>query len=232
MKKIVLIALIAVLGSVACKKYKVAPAPDTEPIIFPDTSAKVMFINASPNSVPVDFLANAVRIYQTSLAYPNTTQYIKYKPDSTLFKANVTGTAVEIISTKKFLSKKKAYSFFLIDNISNKAHLFLEDDLETPAAGKAKVRFIHLSPDSPAFDIATTGGVVFVSNKAFKSTTGFVNLNVGDYNFELRLVGTSTVQYAIPKMTLEEGKLYTLFIKGYANGTNLQSFGTQLINNN
>jgi Domain of unknown function (DUF4397) len=232
MKKIVLIALIVLFGSAACKKYTAAPVPNTEPIIYPDTSAKVMFINASPNSVPVDFLVNAVRIYQTNLAYPSTTPYIKFKPDSTLFKANVTGTTVEIISTKKFLSKKKAYSFYLVDNISNKAHLFLEDDLETPTTGKTKVRFIHLSPDSPAFDIATTGGIVFVSNKAFKSATGFLNLNSGDYNFELRLAGTSTVQYALPKMTLEEGKLYTLFIKGYANGTNLQSFGTQLINNN
>ena len=101
-----------------------------------------------------------------------------------------------------------------------------------PAAGKAHVRFVHLSPNAPAVDVAvaSSGAVVF-SNKSFKDATAFTPLDAGDYNLDVRVAGTSTVALVLPTITLEAGKIYTVFAKGFLGGAGAQALGAQIIVN-
>ena len=84
-------------------------------------------------------------------------------------------------------------------------------DLTAPAAGKAHVRFIHLSPDAPAVDITLSDGTVLFGNYEFKQATGFTPLDAATYNLQVSLAGTSTVVLDRPGITLEDGKIYTVF---------------------
>ncbi|HAD33406.1 MAG TPA: cell wall anchor protein, partial [Chitinophagaceae bacterium] len=98
--------------------------------------------------------------------------------------------------------------------------------------GKAHVRFVHLSPDAPAVDVAVTGGSVVFANKAFKTYTAFTPLDAGTYNLEVRVAGTSTVALPLPGIALTAGKIYTVFAKGFLGGTGAQALGAQIIVNN
>jgi hypothetical protein len=106
------------------------------------------------------------------------------------------------------------------------------DDLTTPAAGKAHVRFIHLSPDAPAVDIAVVGGPVVFPNSSFKQASAFTPLAAGTYNLEVRVAGTSTVALTLPPITVADGKIYTVFAKGFLSGTGTQALGAEIIVNN
>lgn len=108
----------------------------------------------------------------------------------------------------------------------------LTDDLTAPASGKAHVRFVHLSPNAPAVDVAVTGGAVVFGNKSFKDYTAFTPLDAGTYNLEVRVAGTSTVALPLPGITLQAGKIYTVFAKGFLGGTGSQALGAQIIANN
>jgi hypothetical protein len=127
---------------------------------------------------------------------------------------------------------RAAYSVFAVNTVANIEPLLLTDDLTRPAAGKAHVRFVHLSPNAPAVDIAVAGGgpVVF-GNKAFKDYTPFTPLPAASYDLEVRLAGTNTVVLPLPGIKLEAGKIYTVFAKGLVGGTGAQALGAQIIVN-
>jgi Domain of unknown function (DUF4397) len=231
-----LLAIFIVLINInaACRKVKPAEIPDIPIVPVVDSFPRVMFINASPNAPGFDILVNDVKVDDNKVNYPNNTGYKKVKLDSNNIKVNIAGSTFTYFSEIKYLSKNVRYSFFIADSISKKSHLFLTDDLSAPNAGKAKVRFMHLSPNTPALDIivASNGNVLF-GNRSFKSATGFTNLTAGNYNFELKLAGTSTVKYVAPAVNFEDGKIYTFFIKGFSNAANAgESLGVQVINHN
>jgi len=93
------------------------------------------------------------------------------------------------------------------------------------------VRFVHLSPDAPAVDIAVTGGGVVFGDVAFREFLGFTPLDAGTYNLEVRLAGTPTVVLPLPGITLEAGKIYTVFARGFVGGSGAQALGAEIIVN-
>jgi len=68
-------------------------------------------------------------------------------------------------------------------------------------------------------------------NVAFKAGTAFTPLDAGTYKLDVRLAGTSTVALPLADITLEAGKIYTVYAKGTLLGTGDQALGAQIIVN-
>lgn len=198
----------------------------------PITYSNVMVIHASPDAPGVDLLVDDVKVNTQPLTYPNNTGYLDAETGTRNIKVNVAGTTTTVINGDLDMEVDKYYSVFAVDQVSEITALALEDDLTAPAAGKAHVRFVHLSPDAPAVDVAvaSSGAVVF-SDIAFKESTVFTPLDAGTYNLDVRVAGTSTVALVLPPVTLEAGKIYTVFAKGFLEGTGAQALGAELIIN-
>jgi hypothetical protein len=192
--------------------------------------AKVMAIHASPDAPGVDLLVDDA-VAGTNLTYPNNTGYLNVNGGSRSIKVNVTGTGTSVISATLTLYAGAAYSVFATDSVSHISPLVLLDNLTAPAPGKAHIRFVHLSPNAPAVDVALQGGAVVFGNRAFRESTDFMPLDAGTYNLEVRLAGTSTVVLPLPNVTLQAGKIYTVFAKGFVGGSGTQALGAQIIAN-
>jgi hypothetical protein len=147
-------------------------------------------------------------------------------------KVNVAGTATTVINADLPVTAGGNYSVFANGQVASINALVLADDLTTPAAGKAHVRFIHLSPDAPAVDVAVTGGPVLFADKSFRQYTAFTPVDSGTYDLEVRPAGSSTVVLALPGVTLQNGKIYTVFARGLLGGSGAQALGAQIIVNN
>jgi hypothetical protein len=199
----------------------------------PETpQARVLVTHASPDAPGVDLLVDNTKVNSAPLNFPSNTGYLSVNSGIRNIKVNVAGTTTSVINADITFEKDKNYSIFAVDAVSKISAIALEDDLTAPAAGKAHVRFVHLSPDAPAVDIAvaSSGAVVF-PNTAFKQATGFTPLNAGTYNLDVRVAGTSTVALVLPAITLEAGKIYTVFAKGFLAGTGAQQLGAEIIVN-
>lgn len=196
------------------------------------TYANVLVTHASPNAPGVDLLVDGSKQNSAALSFPSNTGYLKVETGSRNVKVNVSGTSTTVINADLALEKDKNYSVFAIDSVSKISALVLTDDLTAPASGKAHVRFVHLSPDAPAVDVAvaSSGAVVF-GNKSFKEYTAFTPLDAGTYNLDVRVAGTSTVALVLPAITLESGKIYTVFAKGFLGGSGAQALGAEIIVN-
>ncbi|HLP52888.1 MAG TPA: DUF4397 domain-containing protein [Chitinophagales bacterium] len=196
------------------------------------SNANVLVTHASPDAPGVDLLVDDAKQNSAALTFPNNTGYLQVTSGTRNIKVNVTGTATTVIEADLNLEKDKNYSVFAVDSVSKISAVVLTDDLTAPAAGKAHVRFVHLSPNAPAVDVAVaSSGTVVFGNKAFKEYTAFTPLDAGTYNLDVRVAGTSTVALVLPAITLESGKIYTVYAKGFLGGSGSQALGAEIIVN-
>jgi hypothetical protein len=203
-------------------------------------TAKVNVVHASPNAPGVDLLVDGAKVNTSPLTFPNNTGYLSVNAGARNFKVNVAGTATTVIDVTPTLTKNANYTVFAIDSVSKISPLLLVDDLTAPAAGKAHVRFVHLSPNAPAVDVSVEGqlaGAGLFLNRTFNKTItpaqyAFTPVDAGTYDLEVRVAGTTDVALSLPGIVLTAGKIYTVFAKGFLGGAGAQELGAGIIVNN
>jgi hypothetical protein len=220
-----LIAMVTALAVTGC-----GDDDDSNPMA-PAAQARVMAVHASPDAPAVDLLVDNA-VVGTGLTFPNNTGYLSLGAGAHNVKVNVSGTSTTVINADVTVSAGSNYSVFACDSVSQISAIVLADDLTAPAAGKAHVRFVHLSPNAPAVDVAVAGGPVVFANTAFKGFSAFTPVDAGTYNLEVRPAGTGTVVLALNGVALQAGKIYTVFARGFVGGSGAQELGAQIIVNN
>lgn len=215
--KIMLLAVLPTMVLTSCDNDD----DDDMPVI---ETANVMVVHASPDAPGVDLLVDNTKVNDAALTFPDNTEYLDVAAGRRNIKVNAAGTTTSVIDANLDLERDENYSVFAIDRLANIEPLVLVDDLTAPASGRAHIRFVHLSPDAPAVDIAITGGDVLISNRSFKSATDFIPVDAGSYNLEVRVAGTDQVALPLPNIQLASGRIYTIFASGFlmppANNTN------------
>ena len=209
----------------ACDKDK------SKPGIVRGNSANVMAVHASPDASGVSFFLGDTKITTAALTYGDHTAYVstpagKKKAE---FKGGANNTS--IASTDLDLADKKNYTIFLAGPVAAATVIAVEDDLTAPGAGKAKVRFVNLSPDDTKLDIRKKGGDKLATSREYKSVSNFMEVPTGAAVYEI-LDPSNTVLFATPELNLQEGKIYTIWIKGSANGVGDAALGTNIIQHN
>ncbi len=225
--RLTLVALVAVsaFAAAGCSddgdKNPLAPTPQ----------ARVMAVHASPDAPAVDLLVDG-SVAGNGLSFPNSTGYLAVNAGTRNVKVNVAGTTTTVINADLPVGAGGNYTVFASGPVASIGALVLEDDLTAPATGKAHVRFVHLSPDAPAVDVAVTGGPVLFPNKAFREYSAFTPVDAGTYDLEVRLANTATVVLPLPGIALQAGRIYTVFARGFVGGAGAQAPGAQIIANN
>lgn len=227
MKKWMKLLLLAVLPAVAL----VSCDDESDDVVL--NEADVMVVHASPDAPAVDLLINNTKVNTSPLTYPNNTGYLSVPSGTQNIKVNAAGTSTTVIDANVDLEPDGDYTIFAYNTLDNIEALVLEDDLSDPADDMAHVRFVHLSPDAPAVDIAVQGGGVLFSNSSFRSATDFTPVPAGTYTLEVRPAGTTTAVLTIPNVELDDDNIYTIFAKGFLNppAGNMNALGAEVIQN-
>lgn len=210
MKKLALLTML----TLTIASFVVAPA-------FAANSAMVRVMHASPDAPAVDVCVNGNAAF-SNLAFPEATQYAELPAgsyDVAVYAAGTNCTGTAVIDAKGLALEAKPYTVLAIGNLAEIKPLVLVDNLAKPEAGKAHVRFVHASPDTPAVDITTKDGTKIFPNIAFGSATEFTPVPAGSYDLQARVAGTDTVGLDVPGVTLQDGKIYTIVATGLLNGT-------------
>jgi hypothetical protein len=198
----------------------------------PPGNARVMVVHASPDAPGVDLFVDNVRV-DSNLTFLQNTGYLTVTAGLRTVKVTATGSNTVVIQGPVPVTAGMVYSVFATDSLASITPLLLIDTLTTPAAGKAHVRFLHLSPNAPAVDITLEDGTVVFGNRAFGEHTAFTPLDAGAYVLQVRLAGTSTVVLTLPSITLTAGKIYTVYAKGFVGvSSGAQALGAEIIENN
>ncbi len=82
-----------------------------------------------------------------------------------------------------------------------------------PGTGKARVRFVNLNIDNAAVDVLSNF-TKSVGNLAYLGASPYQDLDAGTYTFAFNTSNANVVVATTDTLTLETGKVYTLFLFG------------------
>ena len=194
----------------------------------------VAALNAVPGSEGLDIGLDNNQLNHRVFAYGDTIPYLNAWPGRRLVRVFEVDrgptTAPEAQGTVDFIPGK-FYSLYVV-GYEDIELMTTEDDLSSPGEGRAKIRFINLSPDAPSLDFgATSIDTLLASDRKFKSVTRFSTFDAGEaYTFHIMEHNSDQVLHAFD-FTPESNMIYTVWAKGLFAPTDneLLDFGHGII---
>ncbi|HMJ70873.1 MAG TPA: DUF4397 domain-containing protein [Cyclobacteriaceae bacterium] len=189
-------------------------SPELPPVAY------VSLYNASPNSPGLSIMVDRKVINNNSFDYSDHTGYLRFLTGERMLEFGPYGANNVVADTTVKFEDGKAYSVFVVDNYDKADVLVLSDDTSEPASGKAKVRFLNLSPDAPDVDLAIAGtdsasdSAVFTS-QSFKEKSEFIEVEAKNYDFKVKMASGSDVLLTVPNATFQDGWSYTILVRGF-----------------
>jgi hypothetical protein len=109
--------------------------------------------------------------------------------------------------------------------------IFTIDTSSSSTPGRGKIRFINASPRSMGLDVTANGTLAF-TNRTFKSVSKFIEIAPGNYDFIITPTGVpANVLKTIPRVSIQDGKLYTIYSYGMVGRVDSAAFGGGVIAN-
>ncbi|MFD2670611.1 DUF4397 domain-containing protein [Marinicrinis sediminis] len=183
--------------------------------------AMVRVVHASPDAPEVDVYVDGNAVL-TKVPYKTASQYLALPAGShevKVYASSANGSGDPVIAATLDLAAGQKYTVAAVGKLAEIAPVVL-NDATSVSNGKAKVRFVHASPDAPAVDVALKGGDAVFANASFKDAADYMELDPGTLDLEVRPAGdSSTVVLPLPGVTFEANTAYTVMAIGLANGT-------------
>ncbi len=207
---VVVLSGIAILSS--CLKTYVDPRIST--------SAHTVFVNTVPDALQYTFYLDNFRVSNQAISFTYALPFIYVTAGSKKIDLIVRNTTTSVASDT-ILFKSTNYYVVFATGKEKLEFVVLEDapaNLLSPPTGKAKVRLLNLSPDSPNIDLVVSGagGATLFTNLSYKSNTDFIIMDPGAYDLDFRETGTTVVKYT-KHVNIEPNKLHNLFVIGAWN---------------
>lgn len=216
-----LLVAIGTLAITSCKKQEVAVT----------SISYLRVINASPTLSTFDAYVNAAKTNTAPLPFGGTIKYGQLAPNQYEVKITVANDIDPLFTKSVTLAKDLAYSYYLIDKGANLDGLLITDVMSNTAVDKAYVKFINLSPDAPALSLNILDGASLASNKAYKTTSEFVAVDVKTQTFQIK-DAAGVVKASLVDEQIQGGRYYTIIARGLFNpGNNERGFSAQAIIN-
>lgn len=186
--------------------------------------AQYMFINAAPDvAAGLDFYVGDLKQNILPISFGSNTIYNSTTPGNKAITVRIAGQQT-IFSTNNYnvsdlRDQPARYTLLAVNKIQNAELVWIQDNLTTPASGKAHLRIIHASADAPAVNafIGTATTALYSSAIAYKSATNFIALDATllgtSYSIQIRNAATNAVVRTQP-MTAVAGKIYTIVVRG------------------
>src|SRR5690606_19633776 len=98
--------------------------------------------------------------------------------------------------------------------------LIVEDELDSPASGKALVRLIHLSPDAPEVNLQIgEDDEDLFENQGYRGLSDFVEVEAGRLDLNLVAAEDGASLVTAQSVNIREGRIYTLVVRGYMDSS-------------
>lgn len=191
----------------------------------PELQSAVNIVNATIGMPQIAFFINRSRVQGDPLKYTNESGYFITFPGAREFDVAADGISDYILKTSFSFKQNTYHTVFITGESSSISALFTNDDLTNPPTGKAKIRFVHLSPDAGNLLLGVKNGSTLFPDQAYKSASQFVNLDPGVYDLQLKSA-TGTVLLE-KNVTVTAGIIYTAWANGMRAGISNSPLGLQ-----
>jgi hypothetical protein len=173
--------------------------------------AKVRVLHLSPDAPKIDVYVDGTSTL-TTVPFKTATKHAQVSAGTHTVEIRPAGSANgNPLATKRAtLAADAAYTLAAVGPAAKLQIMVLKDDFTAPPAGKAKLRGIDASPQSPPIDIAIAGGPVLFRNLTFPEATPFATVEAGSMALEVRMAGTEQVVFKSGARPLPAGAILTV----------------------
>ena len=191
--------------------------------LSPDMGPVNLFINynqVNANGNPFVFEIDHGYFYVSSIDTP-------YQIRSAL----TSGTP--IFSRDDILKPGAKYSLYIVGSVGDGSDttIFTVDTAGAPPIGLGKLRFVDASPSATTGPDIYANGTLAFSSVPYKKSSSYLELPVGNYDIQIDAPGTRSVLKEIPQVTIQEGRVYTVYTYGYTTRTDSAAFSAAVITN-
>lgn len=214
MRKPVVLLVLALLGSALAQDPLAPPGPN---------DALVRFVHLVPDGPRIDVSVGDQKIFE-ELSYKDTAAYLPVVAGEVTFGVSQGSSqpGAKLLEAKARLEKGKRYTIVVLGSAQGpKAQVF--DDPFKALPGQALVRVIQVSADTPVMDVAAKGGPVLFKGIASGKGSEYTPVRAMTYDLEVRPAGRNEVVLSLPGISLQAGRVYTVFVAGNAADKTLEA---------
>ncbi len=177
----------------------------------------IRLLHAVPNAQAIDVYANNKKI-ASNLAYKQFTDYLAIVPGKYNLRVFPAGkTDKPIIQVDATVPEQSIYTIAAIGKAPTLELAAIPEQKQQIPEGATFLRFAHLSPDAPNVDVRLQDGTTLFKNIGYKEMAKYLQVNPGQYTFELYPTGTNERVLYVPNITLKKNKFYTIYAVGLLN---------------
>ncbi|GAC1549717.1 MAG: hypothetical protein NVS3B13_01700 [Mucilaginibacter sp.] len=193
-------------------------------------------LNLSPDLFPVNLFVNAqsVNAINNPFVYNINHGYFYVPAIDTPYQFRTAlSSGATLFSRDDILKSGLKYTLFIIGD--NKDHsvtqIFTVDSASAPAIGRGKLRFVNASPTATGGLDVTANGTPAFSKIPYKTVSKFIELPIGNYDIQVKATGSSNILKDLPAVTIQDGRLYTLYSYGYTTRVDSAAFNAAVLTN-
>lgn len=235
-------ALFCIMPGFVFMMYVLASCNGNSTTVSPSSSTtKLVVINASPDVGPIQAYINTYVLgittgtsaQRTYFRYSTTPVYYSIGTGLLTLQLRTENSKIQYSSDTVTTVSNRGYSLFMVglaakDSITS---LLVKDDPTPPALGKGRMRFINVSPRTQGMDVYVNGALGF-TKIAYKGISPYIELPAGIYDFKMTATGSAANGLAdLPRITIQDGKVYTLYSKGMVGRIDTAAIGLNIITN-
>ncbi len=191
-------------------------------------------LNLSPDMNPVNLYIDLKSVNKFPFIYSVNQGYFYVPSTDTPYQIRTTAVSnATYVSRSDILKSGGKYSLFITGSLLGNSlrPIFTVDTATQAPIGKGKVRFVNASPSGTGgFDVYANGTKAF-SNIVYPNYSGYVEFPVGTYDFQIMAKGGTAVLNDRPNITIQDGRLYTIYAYGYTSRADTAAFTSGIITN-
>ncbi|MDP4171687.1 MAG: DUF4397 domain-containing protein [Bacillota bacterium] len=181
----------------------------------PAGNSTIRLIHAAPQAANVDVYVNENKIVK-NFSFKQISSYFTLPPGKYQIDVYPEGNMTEAVISKKIEAVDgKSYTLAVIEGEKHLRLISYLNEAMVPH-NETKIRFIHLSPDAPAVDIAVPNGDVVFENVSYKQATNYLALTPMTIDLEARVTSTKQIALSLPKLKFRPNVAYSIIAVGYA----------------
>ena len=200
--------------------------------LSPDLGPVILFVDykqVSGRTAPYIFSVNQGYFYVPDVATTNPYQFRPFVPNGTVSTSLFTRSDTMRSGLKYTLFISGSYNGGSKNNTL--IQTFTVDTAGVPAVGRGKIRFVDISPTATAgLDVYANGTKAF-SNVPYKAVSKFIEIPNGNYDLQITATGQSAILKDMPAVSIQDGRLYTLYAYGYTSRIDSAAFNANIIIN-
>lgn len=198
--------ILSLIGSTGCDK------DDNQPV---KKYGKIALLNGAFGTDSLNLFIDNRKVNSKLIAYSDSLNYVEIEAgDRSAEARKKDNTSLTTKATK--IEANKNYSLLITNSANGQTFesILVSDDLAAPAENKAKIRFIHLSPDVVKLNLETTGGTKVFENINYKNAGLFKDIDAQKTSFKIVDPETNTVLATLTDLDIVKGKIYTVWSSG------------------